>query len=392
MKKKTKILSLILAGILACGVTGSVIGIGIAQAGQRASMKKEELTISSLTDGATVALLDGEIYEFATTYKEKGDARKWAVGENYSGDRYAPKKAKITWENKGEPAAYYTLSLGLKKDLSDAKDYITLNTEVDVENLLVAKKYYYQITAHYDEDTVVKSIVFSFNTADLPRTVWIEGVSNTRDLGGRKTVDGNYRVKQGMIYRGGNIDGITENGKHIFLNVLGIKTDLDLRGNDVGITVSPAGDSVNFIKVQAPFYYGHPSDITSPDFKEALTTEIRTFANPDNYPVYLHCNLGRDRAGTLSYLINALLGVGEQDLFRDFETSFFSRHGFVDAAQGQGTVLELVGSLMALHNYLTSYGGGTLAQNTEAFCINHLGITKAEIDSIRNIMLEEVGA
>lgn len=391
MKKRTKIISFVIACVLACSITGSVVGLAMAQAAQR---RREELTIISETDASTIALLDGEILDFARNYKNKGDARYYATGADFKDDRYAPKSVKIVWQNKNDNVLYYTFSIGLKKDLSDSKDYITLNTEIELENLFVAKKYYYQITAHYDNDTIIRSVVFSFNTEDTPRTVWVDGVSNTRDLGGRLTVDGKYRVKQGMIYRGGNIDRITESGKHAFLNVLGIKTDLDLRGNDVDMAYSPAGENINFIKVQAPYYYrgGAAADILDPNFRDALTAEIRTFANPDNYPVYLHCNLGRDRAGTLAYMINALLGVSERDLFLDFETSFFSRNGYANANEGQGVVLELIGSLIALHNYLTDYGNGTLSQNVEAFCMDYLGITQAEIESIRNIMLEEVGA
>ncbi|MBR5632533.1 MAG: tyrosine-protein phosphatase, partial [Clostridia bacterium] len=68
--------------------------------------------------------------------------------------------------------------------------------------------------------------------------------------------------------------------------------------------------------------------------------------NPDNYPIYLHCSLGRDRAGTLAYLISALVGVELIDLQRDYETSFFSVTGTSAASlssicsQRQATLLQ----------------------------------------------------
>jgi hypothetical protein len=219
----------------------------------------------------------------------------------------------------------------------------------------------------------------------------VEGVSNTRDIGGYFTEDGKYQVKQGMVYRGGEVDAswgsITDGGKEKLLYTYGIKTDLDLRGAD--LPSSPINDEntvLNYVNVSAPYYYG----IVQSEYKEALITEIKTFANPDNYPIYLHCSLGRDRAGTLAFLINALLGVSEADLYRDYEMSFFSVNGFADAAQGSGKIPVLLNNLDVLYDYLMGLGGDTLAENTEAFMRGYLGITEEEISSIRNIMLEEI--
>jgi hypothetical protein len=69
--------------------------------------------------------------------------------------------------------------------------------------------------------------------------------------------------------------------------------------------------------------------------------------------------------------------------------SFFSVNGFADAAQGSGKIPVLLNNLDVLHDYLMGLGGDTLAENTEAFMFG-LGITEEEINSIRNIMLEEV--
>ena len=43
---------------------------------------------------------------------------------------------------------------------------------------------------------------------------------------------------------------------------------------------------------------------------------IAAIADENRYPVYIHCTGGADRTGTLAFLINALLGVGEDDLIR----------------------------------------------------------------------------
>ena len=228
----------------------------------------------------------------------------------------------------------------------------------------------------------------------MTRTISIEGMTNTRDIGGYYVENGTKRIKQGMVYRGAKIEDATEAGKQKMLYEYGIKTDLDMRGE---VAKSPLGDSVNFVNVSGPFYIGRDGiDSTNTTdkahwkgtYREALLQEIRTFANPDNYPIYVHCSLGRDRTGTICFLINALCGVGEMDLFMDYELSFMSKMGNTDG----GSPTKLVGeNFTKLYNYIKEYGTGTMAENTEKFMLD-IGITQEEIDAIREIMIEEVDA
>lgn len=406
MKKKLKWGAL----VLACGMLLGAAGCAGSQAQANTPLGGYEMTITSETQGDTIVLLDGDIAAFALNYKKdgQGSAKKYAntkaSQEELMVDRFAPKPATISWENTRDGALYYTVRVGLKKDLSDAQQYLTNDTTIDIDYLFVAKHYYYQIYAHYENDEVVKSQIFDFYTADTPRTVSIPNVSNTRDIGGRYVLGGKYQVKQGMIYRGAEVDPaagkawgqITEEGKHIMVDILGIKTDIDLRGKT--FTQSPIGPSLNYVGVSGP-YYADPgykekdsgASINSKSYKEALTTEIRTFANPDNYPIYLHCSLGRDRAGTLAYLISALVGVELIDLQRDYETSFFSVTGWADAAQGAGKIDDLISAVNTLASFLTKqYPADSLMASTERFVKEYLGITQEEVDTIRNIMWEEV--
>jgi hypothetical protein len=123
---------------------------------------------------------------------------------------------------------------------------------------------------------VVKSRVFDFYTADVPRTVYIEGVTNTRDIGGRYVLGGQYQVKQGMVYRGAEVDrelgAITEEGRRVMLHDLGIKTDLDIRGGDVqnATGTSPIDSSLNYVHLEAPWY----THIKNESYKDARSQKI----------------------------------------------------------------------------------------------------------------------
>jgi hypothetical protein len=72
----------------------------------------------------------------------------------------------------------------------------------------------------------------------------------------------------------------------------------------------------------------------------------------------------------------------------DYELSFMSRMGNLD----DQSPASMVGNAFTyLYDYIKKYGTGTLAENTEKFMLD-IGITQAEIDAIREIMIEEVDA
>ena len=335
---------------------------------------------ASPSSGETVNLLSGEIYDFVTQYKTISSPK--ASVENYNashGDNYAPCDVTISWESKGEPL-YYTVKVATKADLSNAVSVVSFDKSISLGNLYSGQDYYYQVITKY-EDRIVKSMIFDFHTADLPRTVQIEGVSNTRDMGGYYTADGKYQVKEGMIYRGGKLEDITEAGKTQMLDVLGIQTDLDVRGD--ASSGSPLGANVNYVNLKGPYYKALIMDST---YQKALANEIKVFADENNYPVYFHCSLGRDRTGTLAFLLNAMLGVGELDLFMDYELSWFATTAYLDTNIARNMIK---GDFQAMYDYIDNYGAGTVAENAEQFMLD-IGVTQTEINSIKSIMLRDV--
>lgn len=336
-----------------------------------------EPTIFSTTDGTTINLLDGNIYLFASNYSKGGSEGlyDWL-------DCYAPIPATVSWTASGD-ALYYTVKLSRSSNMSDATTYLSYGTDLNIENLFMGQQYYYQIIAKYDDHTV-KSDIFDFKTAYLPRTVVIDGVSNTRDIGGY-TTDSGKRVKQGMLYRGGTPVNVTEAGIDTAVNTFGIKTQIDLSGGETS-TSSAFGSTVEFHSVSAPWYASGSNGITDSTKQAQLSEVFKLLADEDNYPVYFHCSLGRDRTGTLAFLINGLLGVGENDLFMDYETAFFSWTGCEDGGKPSSKVQ---GDLQSLYDYLKSYGSGTLSENIEAYLLN-IGLSLSEINSIKTILLEEV--
>ena len=241
---------------------------------------------------------------------------------------------------------------------------------------------------------MVRSRTFTVNTAAMPRTITVPDTLNTRDVGGYFTVDGKYQVKQGMIYRGAKIGA---SGVDTLLNTYGIKTDLDLRGADANVWVnnqiggtplgSDMGSSVKYILTKCPWYWGGTTGIASSDqtYRQGLLESIQALAVKENYPMYLHCSVGRDRTGTLVFLLNALLGVGEKDLFMDYEFTYFT-----GAVTDKNQIMNAIGGFATLYSEVARYNSAkTVQEGAENFMLD-LGVTPAEIAAIREIMLETV--
>ena len=280
-----------------------------------------------------------------------------------------------------EDTENYTVKLATKEDMSDAITYQTTSCELQIMNLFVDTDYYWTVTVgEFTTD------IQMFHTQNTISIITIDGVANARDGGGWSTVDGK-KVKQGMFYRGAKIDNITDTGKDVMLNQLGIQTDLDLRNpGEETAGSSPLGTGVNYINVGGPYYWDDTRGINATAYHDALRTEIRTFVNPDNYPIYVHCSIGRDRTGTICFLINALLGVSEEDLFMDYE---FSTLSLIRDQYGSGE--WMTGVLRTMYdNLITNYttnGEGTIQEAVENFMLS-LGITADEISAIRANLLE----
>ena len=299
----------------------------------------------------------------------------------YHEDVFVPDVPILKWKV-GAEANYFKVYVSKEADMSNAQCYITLAPELAVEHLEVGTEYYWYVDAVYGTHTV-RSEKFTFTTEKTPRTVDIEGVSNARDIGGYITLDGK-QIKQGMIYRSAKLDDITELGKYTLVNILGVKTDLDLRGDKATAPVS----GLNHIATACPWYAHSDTGIFDSEAnKTEFANTVKVFADINNYPIIFHCSLGRDRTGTLALVLEGLLGLDYNTLMMDYELSVFSYWGSYGATNYK---TQMSSQIEATYNYIhDNYDGITFADEVENFLLD-IGVTSEEIASIRAIMLEEV--
>lgn len=280
----------------------------------------------------------------------------------------------------------YQLEISLSQEFTECLAYNTTETMLEIYNLQIASTYYWRVTALLSDNTSVVSDVSSFTTTNAaPRNMYVDGVTNVRDVGGWKT-QSDGRVTQGLLYRYGRLNEsysdeiiieITEAGKQTMLEEMGIKSEVDLRcvdDNEIGgISQSPLGESVNYYS--CPMEWNVSNILTATENSDSIKQIFSILSDLNNYPIIYHCNIGTDRTGLIAFLINGLLGVSEDDLYRDYLFSNFGKIG------GTRTLSGIQNSYVAT---IKSYPGDTLSEKIYN-CLITLGIPQGQLEAIRII-------
>ncbi len=275
---------------------------------------------------------------------------------------------------KGNKSASYTVYVSEHEDMSDALKYSCSGETLEAYNLKIGTQYWY-----YAESGDYRSKTATVSTdAAAPRNLYIDGVMNFRDIGGWKTPTGT--VKQGLIYRSAKFSA-DESGKALItdagreeLSRLGIRTEIDLRrtdNNESGcLSESVIGPGVRYVSV--PLESGGNIILLN---KEKLKDIFAILGDEANYPIVFHCSIGTDRTGMLAFLINGLLGVSENDLYRDFLFSNFAAIGDMRTPSIIDTYKDTVDLA----------GGKTLPEKIENYLLQ-AGVEKSDIDAVKRII------
>ena len=394
----------------------------------------QSVTLVAPADGASVPLLTADMKNYLAMDRA---ARKVFFADAESRKRMAkwgdkPLPVKLKWT--GPADTRYKVVVKREPDGKVFFKTKTSRTEVEVWNLEMARTWSWSVTP--EKKDAGTGACGRFATEDIaPRLVKVDGIPNLRDLGGRKGLDGR-RVKQGMVYRsaglnnnansnykpeeikkmvadGTLVDSVPEKskeaakeimtrakeGKHYdtkhlakewhpgkprlndktrayMREVLGLKTDIDLRTDRecYGMTCSPLGPDAKWVHVSSSGYGGMADEKS----KKAFAEVFKVFLDEANYPLDFHCIAGADRTGSLAYILNALLGVDEDELWKDWEVTAFDK---AKLEFGHASRFEKLVAVFA------KYPGATERERVEAY-VKEQGFTDADIAKFRAIMLE----
>ena len=356
---------------------------------------------------AVVSLADAAVSEYFTASTEAEQIA--ALGKYASiSDEKGGKSVRFSW--KGNGSVKYTLYLADNERFENAKEYVAsgLENELCVYNLVPSSAYYWKVCGTFDGD---ESATSHFTTESISlRCVFVDGAVNTRDIGGYAAANGS--VNYGKIYRGGNLDSITTAGAGALKDDLQIKTEIDLRkdgarkNESLGLSYYKfdAGSYTDILDLAA--WNALPAAARrefNAKYSAGIKNIFEILANEENYPVYIHCDNGADETGTVAFLINALLGVSESDLIRDFELSSFSaaagaryrsalnadKTGFADSGVMKNDKTAFVAFGATIDALKTAYGATdkSLAYAVENYLTDYVGVNHTDVEKIKKIML-----
>lgn len=249
-------------------------------------------------------------------------ARQYTYLSEYQSYVMDHQKLAITWQKNG--SKYYTAYISENADFSNAYECEIKDSQFKNAVCVPGKTYYWKVIGEFSDKPLGGG---RFRVKDAPvRFIKIEGVSNVRDMGGWKTESGKT-VKYEKIYRGARLDNITDTGLYT-LKYLGIKTDIDIRSTqswDSYGAVAQTELKYHFFDTSAHYDYvfdgmGNPVS----EVKANYPKMFELLADESNYPIYLHCNYGNDRTGSMAFILNGLLGVNYEDLTRDYEITSYA--------------------------------------------------------------------
>jgi protein-tyrosine phosphatase len=255
------------------------------------------------------------------------------------------------------------------------------------------------------------------------RVLNFEGITNFRDLGGYRTVDGR-EVKWGVLYRSATLANATDADLRA-LDDLGLAALVDFRSAAekqkepdhlpsppgfavVEIPTLDGGDSAVTEEIRAAFEQGDFAGFdpgafmleANRQFADRFTPQfsqfMRTILAANGEPVLWHCTAGKDRTGFAAAILLRILGVPPETVLQDYA---MSKEYSLAARRNQLLLLRLfkgeeasekLAVLMGVEQpwlQAAFYEIDRRWGNFDNYVRNGLGLTDADIAALRGNLL-----
>jgi len=301
------------------------------------------------------------------------------------GEADIPPAVHLRWEADSTAAGPLTIRVE-EGEWSFEYDVPEDSSGIDIYNMVPGRDYSWQVLDS-EKDTVAMGRFYA--AGSLHQVFFQPGVRNARDLGGWKTTDGRT-VAFRKLYRGARIVG--DDSESVYFNAqgkadfaaAGIGAELDLRDTSHISSFSPLGSAFTYcapgISLGGSVMLGKHKAGVARAFR-FIVKSLR-----EGRGVYFHCSAGRDRTGTMSALLLGVLGVGEGDIGKDYEITYFAPKGY--SMFGKSFHTRVDGIYNTCHYIKKNYGP---CDSFKQCCENYLlsaGVPQEDIVDFRAMMLE----
>lgn len=324
---------------------------------------------------------EASVQDIANAIREKnGGATKYKIAEMGAAVRALSGSEAVEWHQCPEAVRNYIANVTYEpSDYSNSQiaNYAPA-TPVVANTKPIGKTVggvtYYNEVPNVETPFSADSAAGTLKPLDALRWINTPHAPNVRDLGGWACDGGT--IKYGLLYRGGEV---TSEDRSVLVGQLGIRHDLDLRGTaEANLTSSPLGSDVYYTCApQYAWYALTPVDTWKTNLREVFD------AVTHGEPVYFHCLVGADRTGTFACVIEALLGVSQSDIDKDYELTCFYTGTSTDALARRRNESDWTG----LINQINALPGSTFRDKVVGW-VATLGFTAVEINAFRAAMID----
>jgi protein-tyrosine phosphatase len=251
------------------------------------------------------------------------------------------------------------------------------------------------------------------------RHVPLEGMTNLRNLGGYRTRDGTKRTRWGVLYRGDQPSNVPADvAQQVLVQRLHITSTFDLRDGTETVRRSyaiphicrhslpidmsrmnellPPNANVNegpvaFRLMQS--YYQHLVRKEGPAVGAIIKAVLRTSPSLGNAAL-IHCTGGKDRTGWIIYTLLSLLDVAETEKQADYVLTNTCFQIPKEAYEYEGAAEMSAEAFKAFWCVSLDYLDAAVSEvnalgGMDAYAKSHMGLTDADIQQLRDVMLEE---
>lgn len=256
--------------------------------------------------------------------------------------------------------------------------------------------------------------------------IMLATLPNLRDIGGWPTRDGR-RVRTGVLFRSTALDRL-DDADAAAVTALGIRCVVDFRTaleresqpNRVlegvrGMVEDVLADSAVAVPAQMQAFFREPAQalaflesrkgdellraayrefITLPSARRGLTSFYRLLRDEAELPVLYHCTTGKDRTGWATAALLTLLGVSEDDVYREYlltnEQLLPALEPLFQRFEAHGAPRELLAPVLGVdRSYLDEAFTTMRAEfgTIERYFADGLGIADAEQAQLRERLL-----